>query len=139
VREREVEWVAGEQFPRSDMLIFICPRHEVSYAGHLLSVFQAPLMPVYAHSPPPLLGAWTFLASFLLCDLPALSTALSKGQPRGGQRLRTSSEYGYLGTKLWDHFQKTAFRLADLILSRFSFQSSESQFGHGCWSGPRTV
>ena len=66
-----------ECYSPSELLIFICPRREAGYAGHLLSLFREPLMSVVSS----LLGAWAF--SFrVFFDHPVLTMVLSKNRPR---------------------------------------------------------
>ena len=48
------EWIRSS--PPPEILIFICPMHEAGYGGHLLSLFQKPLISAVVR---PLLSVWT--------------------------------------------------------------------------------
>ena len=121
-----------------EMLIFICPRHEGGYTGHLLSLFQESV--ISAHRmlvarrldiPPP-------RAFFVRTQLQTRPPP--KNQPKATQKLRTHAGHGHMGTKLWDTPPaKHSPRRADPIVSRFSFQSPEFEFGHGCLLASRAV
>ena len=81
-REGMRGWVSGwRTVPPSEILIFIFPRHEAGYAGHLLSLFQERL-PVKRSS----LGAGRSSASCFLCGCPGHEHGLCQTVSRGPAR-----------------------------------------------------
>ena len=114
--------------PSPGIPIFICPRHEAGYTGHLLSFFQEPLMST--HRPPVAKRPDVPSAACLLCDRLALSTATARKSAEGPPDATYACPVWAPGYEtLGCHLAKHPPRSTDPILSRFSFQ----KFGVQIW------